>query len=107
MLQYQSRVLGSKLLGTHGRLNFSSYRSRSNVPGIPGDLVVKSNMDQGIQEWTKENLWMTSFKKFEVVMVSLGRPCHFKLFKGYLPQILPGPFFSTLTHLSICPGTVV
>ena len=24
-------------------------------------------MGQSIQEWTKENLWKTSFKKFEVI----------------------------------------
>ena len=30
----------------------------------------------------------------------LGRPYHFKFFKGCLPQILLGPFLNTLTHLS-------
>ena len=28
----------------------------------------------------------------------LGRPYHFKFFKGCLPQILLGPFLNTLTH---------
>ena len=33
-------------------------------------------------------------------MVCLGRPYHFKLFKGYLPYVLLGPFLNTLTHFS-------
>ena len=32
-------------------------------------------------------------------MVCLGKPYHFILFKGCLPQILLGPFMNTLTHL--------
>ena len=32
-------------------------------------------------------------------MVYLGRPHHFKSFKGCLPQILLGPFLNTLTHI--------
>ena len=24
-------------------------------------------MSQGVQEWTKQNLWKTTFKKFEVI----------------------------------------
>ena len=31
----------------------------------------------------------------------LSRPHHFKCFKGYLPQILLGPFLNALTHMSI------
>ena len=27
------------------------------------------------------------------------KPYHFKFFKGCLPQILPGPFLNTLTHI--------
>ena len=30
----------------------------------------------------------------------LGRPYHFRFFKGCLAQILLGPFLNTLTHLS-------
>ena len=44
---------------------------------------------QGIQKWTKLNLWKTA-KKFEA---------HVKFFKGCLPQILLGTFLNTLTHL--------
>ena len=33
-------------------------------------------------------------------MVCLGTPYHFKFFKGYLPQILIGPFLNTLSHMS-------
>ena len=29
----------------------------------------------------------------------LSRPYHLKFFKGCLPQILPGPFLNTLSHL--------
>ena len=29
------------------------------------------------------------------------RPYHFKLFKGYLPQILLGSFLNNLTHIMI------
>ena len=32
-------------------------------------------------------------------MVCLGRPYHFKIFKGCLPQILLGLFLNTLPHL--------
>ena len=31
-------------------------------------------------------------------MVCLGRPYHFKFFKGCLPQILLGPFLNYLTY---------
>ena len=34
-------------------------------------------------------------------MTSLGRPYHFKFFKGCLPQILLGLFLNTLTHISL------
>ena len=34
-------------------------------------------------------------------MVCLGRPHHFKFFKGCHPQILVGPFLNTLTHIFI------
>ena len=48
-----------------------------------------------------------AFKKFEGVW-SAGRPHSFKFFKGCLPQILPGPFLNTLSHIwsiSICQFT--
>ena len=32
-------------------------------------------------------------------MVCSGRPYRFSFFKGCLPQIFPGPFLNTLTHL--------
>ena len=32
---------------------------------------------------------------------SLGRPYHFKFFKGCLPQILLGPFLNTLSHVKM------
>ena len=32
-------------------------------------------------------------------MVCPSKPYHFKLFKGCLPQILPGPFLNTLTQI--------
>ena len=44
-------------------------------------------MGQSIKEWTKKNVW------------KLGRPYHFKFFKGCLPQIFLVPFLSTLTHM--------
>ena len=28
---------------------------------------VKLKMGQGIEEWTKKNLWKTAFKRFEVI----------------------------------------
>ena len=34
-------------------------------------------------------------------MVYLGKPYHFKLFKGFLPQILLGPFLNTLSQLML------
>ena len=35
-------------------------------------------------------------------MVYLGRPYHFKFFKGCLLQILFGPVLNNLTHLFLC-----
>ena len=34
-------------------------------------------------------------------MVYLSRACHFKFFKGCLPQISLGPFLNTLSHVSL------
>ena len=59
------------------------------------------NMRQSIQEWTKQNLWKTTFKKFEGVWSACSKPYPFKFFKGCLPQILLGPFLNTLSHMSI------
>ena len=44
-------------------------------------------MRQSFQEWIKENLWKTAFKKYPL-----------KFFKDCVPQILFGPFFNTLSH---------
>ena len=41
-------------------------------------------MGQDIQQWTKQNLWKTAFKK---------------IFKGCLLQSLLDPFLNTLTHV--------
>ena len=40
-----------------------------------------------------------SLKKVWSDIICLGRPYHFKFFKGCLPQILLDPFLNTLTHL--------
>ena len=40
-------------------------------------------------------------------MVCLGRPYHFKLFKGYVPQILFGPFLNILTQTIFCISFMV
>ena len=37
-------------------------------------------------------------------MVCLGRPYHFKYFKGCFPEILLGPFLNTLTHMFQAPN---
>ena len=42
-----------------------------------------------------------SLYKIWSVMACLSRPYHFKFFKGYLPQVLLGPFLNSLTHLYI------
>ena len=47
-------------------------------------------MRQSIQEWTKESLWKTAFKKSEGIWSA----------KGCLPQILLGPFLSTLSRVT-------
>ena len=36
-----------------------------------GETVFKYYMGQSIQEWTKENLWKTALKKFEVTWSAL------------------------------------
>ena len=44
-----------------------------------------------VAEWEKlRNIWVKVF--------CLGKPYHFKFFKGCLPQILLGPFLNILTH---------
>ena len=48
-------------------------------------------MGQSIQEWTKQNLWKTAFKKFEVLQI----------FKGSIPKILLGPFLNTLSQMKL------
>ena len=61
-------------------------------------------MGQVIQEWAKQNLWKTAFKKIEVKKklkwygIPYGIPYHFNFFKGCLPQIFLCPL-NTLTHI--------
>ena len=57
-------------------------------------------MGQIIQEWAKQNLWKTAFKKIEVKkrLKWYGIPYHFNFFKGCLPQIFLRPL-NTLTHI--------
>ena len=38
-------------------------------------------------------------------MICLSRPYPFKFFKGYLPQILPGPLLNTLSHMLLSEET--
>ena len=40
-----------------------------------------------------------SLKNFEGIWSTLGRLFPFKFFKGFLPQILFGPFLNTLSHI--------
>ena len=35
-------------------------------------IICWKNMDQGIQEWNKYNLWKTTFKKFEMIWSALA-----------------------------------
>ena len=48
-------------------------------------------MRRSIQEWTKYNLWKTTFKKFEGIWSALGRPYLLKFIEGCLPQIFLEP----------------
>ena len=43
-------------------------------------------------------IWVNVFKN-KLSKICLGRSYHFRVFKGCLPQILLGPFLSTLTQL--------
>ena len=49
--------------------------------------------------------WINIFKNgpsinlLKIAFKTLGRPYHFKFFKGCLPQILLGPFLNTLTQI--------
>ena len=47
----------------------------------------------------REKFEEDSLLKFLSYTVCLGRPYHFKFFKGCFPEILLGPFLNTLTHL--------
>ena len=51
------------------------------------------HLRQSTQEWAKQNLWKTAFKKFEVIWSA------FKFFKGCLPQTLLDSLLNTLTYL--------
>ena len=51
-------------------------------------------MGQSIQEWIKQNLWNTAFKKFEGISSAEA-----EFFKGCLPQILLGLFLNTLSQI--------
>ena len=61
-------------------------------------------MEQSIQEWTKQRLWKTAINLKEHGLlkhtISL-RLYPFKFFKGWLPQILLGPFLNTLSHMKL------
>ena len=46
----------------------SSYFSSNDHPD--------DDMGQGIQEWTKWNLWKTAFKKFEVIWSAFSSVCN-------------------------------
>ena len=48
-------------------------------------------MEQSIEEWTKQNLWKTTFKKFE------GKWSNF--LKAMFHKILLGPFFNTFSYI--------
>ena len=78
--------------------------SSSNTMNII--LLNVKYMAQGIQEWTKQNLWKTVFKiaglrPAILLKKTLSRPYHFNFFKDCLPQILLGPFLTTLTHIML------
>ena len=51
-------------------------------------MLMVHHMGQSIQEWTKQNLWKTAFKKISL-----------QIFQGCLPEILLGPFLNTLSHI--------
>ena len=61
------------------------------------------HLGQSIQEWTKNNCGRQPYGLWS----ALGRPYHFKFFKGCLPQILLGPFLNTLSHLFPMDFTLV
>ena len=50
-------------------------------------------MGQSIQEWTKQNLWKTAFKKHKVMQSALADQ------KFSLPKILPGPCLNILFQI--------
>ena len=56
-----------------------------------------SRMDQ--VKFVKDSLWKVWIGMVYLDMVCLSRPCHFKFFKGCLPQILLGPLLNTLTQV--------
>ena len=58
-------------------------------------------ISQGIQKRAKQNLRKTAFRKIQSDRVCLDRPYHFKFFKGCLPQILLGPFWYNMTHMTM------
>ena len=72
-----------------------------NIFFVYMQLLTKRNsrkyMGQGIQEWTKQNLWMTAFK-IRSDMVSLGRPYNFNFLQAAFHKFYS--FLNTLTHIS-------
>ena len=55
-------------------------------------------LHQGLLTYKKSETCGTRYLRMDQVK-SIGRPYHFKLFKGCLPQILLGPFLNTLPHM--------
>ena len=49
-------------------------------------------MGQSIQEWIKQHLWKTAFKKAKKGYL-------LQIYKGYLLQISFGPFLNTLSQM--------
>ena len=54
------------------------------------------HLGQSIQGWTKQNIWKTTFKKFEGIWSAKADHITFSFFKGCLPQILLSPLLNTM-----------
>ena len=58
------------------------------------DISAARSLVEPLHNWT--NVFKNGPSK-----IGKGRPYHFKIFKGCLPQVLLGPFSNTLTQLKL------
>ena len=87
-----SALTGSKLWKQILQKCYGKFHHRCLT--VPQNGTKYSRMEQ--VKFVEDNL-----QKIWSDMICLSRPCHFKFFKGCLPQISLGPFLNTLSQIQL------